>query len=180
MDLGGMRSHFTHVIDVAPTVLEIAGIPAPTHVDGIEQEPLHGFSARRLALDSEAPAAARAVLRGRGEPGDVQGRLVALDAPAAHPGCSTSKRSGTSTGVDPDDDPVELYYLPDDFAQAKNLAEQNLDKVEESSGNSSGRRRSATRSCRSSAGPLPSTGSCPDSQGLSSRTAEGSKTSPPG
>ena len=29
-----MRSHFTHVIEIAPTVLELAGIPAPTHVDG--------------------------------------------------------------------------------------------------------------------------------------------------
>ena len=36
-DPGNVRSHFTHVIDIAPTVLEIAGIPAPTHVDGISR-----------------------------------------------------------------------------------------------------------------------------------------------
>jgi arylsulfatase A-like enzyme len=41
-DTGALRSHFTHVIDVGPTILDIAGIPAPSHVDGIEQEPLHG------------------------------------------------------------------------------------------------------------------------------------------
>src|SRR5262249_25679201 len=43
-DPGGLRGHFTHVIDIAPTVLEIAGLPAPERVDGIEQEPLHGFT----------------------------------------------------------------------------------------------------------------------------------------
>ena len=31
-----MRSQFTHVIDVGPTILEAAGIPAPEQVDGIE------------------------------------------------------------------------------------------------------------------------------------------------
>jgi hypothetical protein len=32
---------------------------------------------------------------------------------------------------DPDSDPVELYYLPDDFAQARNLAAEHPDKVAE-------------------------------------------------
>ena len=31
----------------------------------------------------------------------------------------------------PDDDPVELYYLPDDFSQAHDLAAEHPDKVEE-------------------------------------------------
>jgi arylsulfatase len=32
---------------------------------------------------------------------------------------------------DPDDDPVGLYYLPDDFTQARDLAAQHPDKVAE-------------------------------------------------
>ena len=31
-----------HVIDVVPTILEVAGIPAPETVDGIEQAPIEG------------------------------------------------------------------------------------------------------------------------------------------
>ena len=43
---GGRRaaSQFTHVIDMAPTILSLAGIPEPETVDGIEQEPMHGTS----------------------------------------------------------------------------------------------------------------------------------------
>jgi arylsulfatase len=41
---GEVRSQFHHVIDVAPTVLEAAGLPEPEAVDGIEQTPLEGVS----------------------------------------------------------------------------------------------------------------------------------------
>ena len=43
-DAGGIRNQFTHVIDVAPTILEAAGIPAPDYVDGIKQRPIEGTS----------------------------------------------------------------------------------------------------------------------------------------
>jgi arylsulfatase A-like enzyme len=41
---GEIRSQFHHVIDVAPTVLEAAGLPQPTAVDGVEQHPIEGTS----------------------------------------------------------------------------------------------------------------------------------------
>jgi arylsulfatase len=41
---GEIRSQFHHVIDIAPTILEAAGIPAPTIVNSIQQAPLEGFS----------------------------------------------------------------------------------------------------------------------------------------
>ena len=39
-----MREQFVHVIDVMPTILEAAGIPAPEMVDGIKQAPIEGTS----------------------------------------------------------------------------------------------------------------------------------------
>ncbi|MCZ7588782.1 MAG: sulfatase-like hydrolase/transferase [Gaiella sp.] len=41
---GGLRQQFTHVIDVAPTVLEAAGLPEPTMVNGVQQSPMEGTS----------------------------------------------------------------------------------------------------------------------------------------
>ena len=43
---GEMRSQFHHVIDIAPTVLEAAGLPEPSFVDGVEQRPIEGVSMR--------------------------------------------------------------------------------------------------------------------------------------
>ncbi|GAB4176293.1 MAG: arylsulfatase [Terrimicrobiaceae bacterium] len=43
-DKGGIREQFMHVIDVVPTILEAAGIPAPDVVDGIKQAPMEGTS----------------------------------------------------------------------------------------------------------------------------------------
>ena len=43
-DAGGIRNQFCHFIDVVPTILEVAGIPAPTTVDGIPQKPIEGVS----------------------------------------------------------------------------------------------------------------------------------------
>jgi arylsulfatase A-like enzyme len=41
---GETRDQFHHVIDVAPTILEAAHIPAPTVVNSIQQAPLEGVS----------------------------------------------------------------------------------------------------------------------------------------
>jgi len=50
-----VRHQFHHVIDVAPTVLEAAGIPEPTSVDGIEQHPIEGVSMGYSFDDAGAP-----------------------------------------------------------------------------------------------------------------------------
>ena len=61
---GGLRSQFTHVIDVAPTILEAAGLPEPAMVNGVQQAPIEGTSMLYAFNDAEAPRAPRpAVLR---------------------------------------------------------------------------------------------------------------------
>ncbi len=41
---GELRPQFHHVIDVAPTILEAAGLPEPTEVNGVKQVPMSGTS----------------------------------------------------------------------------------------------------------------------------------------
>ncbi len=53
-DPGALRSQFTHVIDVAPTILDLVGIPEPETVDGIEQEPMHGSTFTASLTDGAA------------------------------------------------------------------------------------------------------------------------------
>ena len=43
-DVGGIRRQFSHLIDIAPTILEATGIPLPDTVDGIKQRPMDGVS----------------------------------------------------------------------------------------------------------------------------------------
>ena len=43
-DVGGIRRQFSHVIDIAPTILEATGIPQPETINGIKQSPMEGTS----------------------------------------------------------------------------------------------------------------------------------------
>jgi arylsulfatase len=51
---GEMRSQFHHVIDVAPTILEAAGLPQPAFVNGIQQKPYEGVSMLYSFDDAQA------------------------------------------------------------------------------------------------------------------------------
>jgi arylsulfatase len=51
---GEVRSHFAHVIDIAATVLEVAGLPQPTMVNGVTQSPLEGVSMTYAFNDAKA------------------------------------------------------------------------------------------------------------------------------
>jgi arylsulfatase A-like enzyme len=51
---GEVRSQFHHVIDVAPTVLEAAGLPAPLSVNGVQQRLLEGVSMTYSFDDADA------------------------------------------------------------------------------------------------------------------------------
>ena len=131
---GSLRSQFTHVIDVAPTILELAGIPAPTTVDGIEQELMHGTSFAASLTDAAAPEHRTQqyfeTLGNRAMYKD--GWWLAVKTERIPWVLTPDAIAPYAPGVwDPDADPAELYYLPDDFTQANDLAAHHPDKVQE-------------------------------------------------
>jgi arylsulfatase A-like enzyme len=82
---GEIRRQFHHIIDVAATVLDAAGLPEPTLVNGIQQMPLHGVSMTYAFDDAEAPEARETqLLRGSLQPRDLsQGLGRRYDATAS-------------------------------------------------------------------------------------------------
>ncbi len=77
---GGLRSQFSHVIDIAPTILEAAGLPQPKSVNGIgaDADRRHQH-ALRLQRCEGAGAAQDAVLRDVRQSRDLQRRLARPD-----------------------------------------------------------------------------------------------------
>ena len=82
---GGLRTQFSHVIDVAPTILEAAGIPEPVAVNGVTQSPMEGTSMLYSFNEADGTRTARrAVLRDVRQPGHLlQGLERGHQAPHA-------------------------------------------------------------------------------------------------
>jgi arylsulfatase len=121
---GEVRSQFAHVIDVAPTVLEAAGIPAPTIVNSIQQAPLEGVS--MLYAFNDAKAAERH---------ETQYFEMFCNRGIYHKGWTAVTRHGIPwVGAYKrafDDDVWELYDTNTDWTQSKDLAQENPEKLAE-------------------------------------------------
>jgi len=123
-DRGGLRSQFEHVIDVAPTILAAAGLPAPKAVDGIEQAPMAGHDFSSTFASAKAPETRttqyfesgghRAIYHDGWIAAAMQGvpwKLVGSQ------GFSNSR--------------WELYHIDQDFSEAHDLAAQEPEKLKE-------------------------------------------------
>jgi arylsulfatase len=117
---GETRNQFHHVIDVAPTILEAAAIPAPTIVNSIQQAPLEGVSMLATLRDGNAP-----------ETHTVQYFEMFGNRGLFHKGWTAVTKHRTPWLNDQpalDDDVWELYG-PDDYTQAHDLASENPEKL---------------------------------------------------
>jgi arylsulfatase A-like enzyme len=121
---GEIRSQFSHVIDIAATVLDAAGLPHPTFVHGVQQMPLHGRSMVPSFADADAP-----------EHRETQYFEMFVNRGIYHKGWTAATRHSTPwvTGEELpalDDDVWELY-APDDWTQANDIAAANPEKLRE-------------------------------------------------
>jgi arylsulfatase len=121
---GEFRSQFSHVIDVAPTVLEATKIPEPKMVNGVEQYPMDGVS--MLYTVDDAKAAERHT---------TQYFEMFGNRAIYHDGWVAATRHSIpwlNVPLPPlKDDVWELYNVNEDFSEANNLAAQNPAKLKE-------------------------------------------------
>jgi len=120
---GELRSQFSHVIDIAPTVLDAAGLPEPTFVHGVQQMPLHGRSLMPTFEDAYAP-----------EHSETQYFEMFVNRGIYHKGWSAVTRHSipwVPTEMPAYDDDVWELYAPEDWTQAHDLATDQPDKLRE-------------------------------------------------
>ncbi|BCA53059.1 arylsulfatase [Nitrospira sp. KM1] len=121
---GEIRTQFHHVIDIAPTVLEAAGLPEPKVVNGTEQAPIEGVSLAYTFNDSKATSRHQVqyfeILGNRGIYAD--GWL----AGTVHRAPWEFQPRGSLS-----DDTWELYDTRNDFSLTHNLASKHQVKLKE-------------------------------------------------
>ena len=134
-DRGGLRSQFTHGIDVTPTILEAAGLPQPKQVDGIDQMPMHGTS----FIDTFDDASAKErhtqqyfeIFGNRAMYKDGWIACSRLDRIPWKVDPVAMAKFAPGSGWDPDKDRWELYNLDEDFSESHDRAAKHPEKVAE-------------------------------------------------
>ncbi len=122
---GEVRSQFCSVIDIAPTILEAAGVKAPTMINGVKQIPIEGSSLLYSFNDAKVATHHKTqYFEMIGNRGVYDNGWVA---------CTTPRRLPWQAAADssPDDFKWELYNVAQDFSEANNLAVANPAKLKE-------------------------------------------------
>jgi arylsulfatase len=131
---GGIRSQYSHVIDLLPTTLDIAGIKLPSQIRGIKQDTIQGVSLYASLNNATAPSlhhvqhyyifGARSIYKDGWKAGTLHHPDVIDLASAAGSKSAPVVRDWNK-------DVWELYNLNDDFNERVDLAKKYPEKLEE-------------------------------------------------
>jgi arylsulfatase A-like enzyme len=127
-DVGAIRTQFHHVIDIVPTILEAAHIPAPTLVNGIAQRPIEGVSMTYTFDQPVAPSTrSTQYFEMAGNRAIYHDGWIAATTPFAPPwDLATGKLPDVTTGYK-----WELYNIAEDYSENNNLADKDPEKLKE-------------------------------------------------
>jgi arylsulfatase len=122
---GEIRNQYHHISDVAPTILEAAGVSVPEVYHGIKQQPLDGVSMLYSFDDADAPSAKK-----RQYYEMFGNRAIWVDgwkAVTLHGHRMPWVVGGTYSF---DEDVWELYHVAEDFSESTDLADQYPERLE--------------------------------------------------
>lgn len=116
---GGIRNQFVHVIDIAPTILDVIGVEKPSHVKGVPQKAYHGVSFANTFSDENAEAKHKVQYFEQ-----LGNRGIYKD------GWKAVTNHGTN-GAHYEKDIWELYYVAEDYSESDNVADEYPEKLQE-------------------------------------------------
>jgi arylsulfatase len=124
---GGIRTQYSHVIDVLPTTLEAAGIKAPEQIKGVAQQAIEGTSLAYSLNDAKAPT------RHTEQYYYIFGsRSIYKDGWKAELAYPSSFITGNAASTQPfDENAWELYNLNEDYTERIDLAKKYPEKLTE-------------------------------------------------
>jgi arylsulfatase len=124
-DKGGIRTQYSHVIDLLPTTLDLVGIKAPEEIRGIKQQPIEGTSLAYSIDDAKAPT--RHTLQYYYIFGSRSIYDNGWKAELAYPNEILTKNAVTNPPLD--ENAWELYNLNDDPTERIDLAKKYPEKL---------------------------------------------------
>ncbi len=128
-DPGAIRTQFSHVIDIVPTILEATGIQAPEMVNGIKQKPIEGVSMAYTFDKANANAPSKhetQYFEMVGNRAIYHDGWIAATTPPSPPW-----ELGTGKLTDLNDYNWELYNITEDYSENNDMAGQMPDKLKE-------------------------------------------------
>ncbi len=122
---GETRDQFHHVIDLAPTILELVGVEAPATFNGVAQKPVEGVSMAYTFDDAKAE-----------DRRTTQYFEMLGNQGIYHDGWMASAIRGIPWLSEPEPGdlvnmPWELYHVEEDYSQANNVAKEHPEKLDE-------------------------------------------------
>jgi arylsulfatase A-like enzyme len=125
-DRGGIRTQFSSVIDIYPTILEAVGVQSPSMLNGVPQKPVEGYSMVYTFDDAKAKSSHRTqYFEMFGNRAIYNDGWVAATTPPVVPWVVTGKTPPV------DDYKWELYNVDRDFSEANDLAAKEPKKLRE-------------------------------------------------
>jgi arylsulfatase A-like enzyme len=123
---GEIRSQYHHISDIAPTILEAAGVEVPKTYHGVEQLPMDGDSLMYSFNNADAPN-----VKERQYYEMFGNRAIWVDGWKAVTLHAKRMPWDVNVVLPFENDEWELYNVAEDFSEAHNLAEEHPEKLAE-------------------------------------------------